>query len=447
MSKVREESYYKILGTTANIGQARIEEKYLQAIEKHPRETDPEGYQKVQAAYKVLKDPAKRAEYDKLRKNGKKTNTTKTGKVQKTDSHGTLNKIDADILTNQHHKEEKLQQLIIQANTAMTEKNTQKAFELFQEADKLAQNNGEIKFKLLKLASKNGDINEMERIFNELVPLTVNDQELQVIYTVKADIYQEEGYLEKAVQTYEELLEKFPDQTSMFAPPLANLYANTEQSDKAMQLMEQAIPADDEDIKTKTTFYLFWLHIVITSEKWSALSGVQAKFKKHIKSLDDEEHISNLRDELLKQYEFFYYETLFQEAEIYIALVLFISNNQEPDIKKMHNEAKQFARLQKEINKLHADDQSYPLLYYKAFEWFYAGKIQQSEMIAAQNELPIYKRRSLEADKESYAAGILRLRKKYPLLYKPFRSAWDNLFNQLTSGFNRQQKRDLRKKK
>lgn len=72
MSKVKNESYYKILGTTANIGQARIEEKYLEALEKHPQETDPEGYAKVQEAYEVLNDPEKRAAYDDARKHGKK---------------------------------------------------------------------------------------------------------------------------------------------------------------------------------------------------------------------------------------------------------------------------------------------------------------------------------------------------------------------------------------
>src|SRR5690625_7616923 len=70
MSNNKIESYYKTLGTTANIGNARIKEKYIQALKKHPPETDPEGFEKVRQAYEALKDPEKRKQYDLVRKYG-----------------------------------------------------------------------------------------------------------------------------------------------------------------------------------------------------------------------------------------------------------------------------------------------------------------------------------------------------------------------------------------
>lgn len=63
------------------------------------------------------------------------------------------------------------------------------------------------------------------------------------------------------------------------------------------------------------------------------------------------------------------------------------------------------------------------------------------------NELPAYVRQQLESDKESYAAGILQLKKKYPFIYKSYQNQWDSLFEQLTAGLSRQEKRNLRKKK
>lgn len=68
-------------------------------------------------------------------------------------------------------------------------------------------------------------------------------------------------------------------------------------------------------------------------------------------------------------------------------------------------------------------------------------------MIAVINELPVYHKQQLENDNQSYAAGILQLKKKYPLIYKSFQNQWDTLFEQLTVGLSREEKRNLRKKK
>ncbi|GIO23779.1 DnaJ domain-containing protein [Oceanobacillus sp. J11TS1] len=448
MSKVKQESYYKILGTTANIGQARIEEKYLEALKKHPLETDPEGHAKVQEAYEVLKDPDRRAEYDYIRKHGK----SKENQSKITDSEALAKKKQADVdiedtQTDKTTQNDEAEQYMIAAKEAMDKGDNKEAFEIYKKLNQLIPDSGEVKFKLLKLASLNGDVNEMEKVFSEIIPLTSSDEELQVIYTLKADIYQDNGYLDKAIETYKELLEKFPKQTAMFVPPLANLYANAKQYDKAMHLMEKSIPTEAEDTKTITAFYLFWVNIIITVEKWSALSKVLSKFKKHLKNVSDKVYLKELQEELIQQYMYFHKEALFQEAEIYIGLADFISQNKDDEIKKAHVTTKKQSRLQKEINKLSHDVNAYQLLYYRAYEWFYTGKIAPAKIIAVMNELPFYIRQQLEGDKQSYAAGIYQLKKKYPLIYKSYQDKWDNLFEQLTAGLSRQEKRDLRKKK
>lgn len=74
MSSKKEESLYKILGTTAKISDKRIKEKYIQAVRKHPPETDPEGFEKVRYAYETLKNPEQRKQYDIYRKHGNSLN-------------------------------------------------------------------------------------------------------------------------------------------------------------------------------------------------------------------------------------------------------------------------------------------------------------------------------------------------------------------------------------
>ncbi|MEK4299473.1 DnaJ domain-containing protein [Oceanobacillus sp. FSL W8-0428] len=448
MSKVKNESYYKILGTTANIGQARIEEKYLEALEKHPQETDPEGYAKVQEAYEVLNDPEKRAAYDDARKHGKKADKQqkKADKAMSVKAEQN-NTSEADSIANEVKQFDEAEQLIIDAKKLIDRGDNQKAFEVYKKLNQLVPDSGEIKFKLLKLASLNGDVDEMEKIFSEIIPLTASDEELQIIYTLKADIYQNNGYPDKAIETYEDLLEKFPEQKAMFAPGLAHLYINTAYSDKVTNLMEQSQPTEADDAKTATAFYLSWINIIITTEKWSVLSKVLSKFKKHIKTISDEQDFKRLQDELMEQYMYFHKGALFQEAEIYISLADVITQKNNNDIRKAHNETKKQARLQKEISKLSHDENAYQLLYYRAYEWFYTGKMAAAKVIAVMNELPAYVRQQLESDKESYAAGILQLKKKYPFIYKSYQNQWDSLFEQLTAGLSRQEKRNLRKKK
>lgn len=51
----------------------------------------------------------------------------------------------------------------------------------------------------------------------------------------------------------------------------------------------------------------------------------------------------------------------------------------------------------------------------------------------------------LKGEKEEYAAAIIKLRKKYPFLYKTYKQNRDSLFAELTEGFNREMKRELRR--
>lgn len=139
--------------------------------------------------------------------------------------------------------------------------------------------------------------------------------------------------IDKAIKTYEELLEKFPEQTSMFAPALAHLHAQINQFDKSMQVMEQSQPAEDEDTKTTTAFYLSWINIIITTENWSKLSKIISKFKKQLKHVSETDDVKELQDELMEQYMYFHKAALFQEAEIYIGLADAIARNNN-DIKK-----------------------------------------------------------------------------------------------------------------
>ena len=53
-------------------------------------------------------------------------------------------------------------------------------------------------------------------------------------------------------------------------------------------------------------------------------------------------------------------------------------------------------------------------------------------------------RQKLQQMNEAYATGILRLKKRYPLLYRQYQPKWEQIFKEKTAGMNREERRFLR---
>lgn len=410
MGKNSKESYYKILGTTAKIGQGRIKEKYIAAVKQHPPETDPEGFEKVREAYETLKDPTKRKEYDLYRKYG-----------------------------------DNVENLIEEALTAIDKGNHDKAKNLLQKASKIAPNNLEVNASFMYLAISNNDLPEVEKAFERTLTTVFSDEEAAVMYTVKARVLYEADYHDEAIETLRQGAERYPEHATFFAMPLASMYLETEQFTEALKVMESAAPLQRDGEFEGAQHYLAWIGMIIMTEEWSVLSKAQAKFKKFLKGVTLEEEIDGLRDELMEAYEEYEERGQFREAEIYIDLAKFLMGHKDPELKELLNETKKKARLQKEIDKLARDQEMFPLIFLNAFEWFYSDILPPWEVNEALNELPGFMIEEMKEDKEEYAAAIIRTRKKYALIYKEFKGQWDTLFAELTEGFNRQMKRDLGK--
>lgn len=91
------------------------------------------------------------------------------------------------------------------------------------------------------------------------------------------------------------------------------------------------------------------------------------------------------------------------------------------------------------------DDDIFPPVFYHAFEWFYGDVLPANKIESVLSGMPHDILEEMKNEKEMYAAGILRLKKKYPAIYKHYKDDWDEIFEELTAGFNREMKRDLRR--
>ena len=55
------EEAYRVLGIEGAADATAVKRAYRRATLEHPPDTDPEGFQRIRAAYELLSDPAKRA--------------------------------------------------------------------------------------------------------------------------------------------------------------------------------------------------------------------------------------------------------------------------------------------------------------------------------------------------------------------------------------------------
>lgn len=411
MTHKEKESYYKILGTTANIGNARIKEKYIQALKKHPPETDPEGFEKVREAYETLRDPEKRAQYDLMRKYG------------------------ADV-------ENILDNAFYERQTG----NLEKAEKLLKRANKISPDNPVPNIGLSLIAIEKGDLDKMRIHFNHAMQkLSESDtEEKAMLYATMGTSLIEADFIDEALELLENGREELIDNYKTFALVLATAYAQAGRKEEAWDVINVAVPTAEEEMFDDIHFFITWSDMMLHLGIWKDKSKVQTRFRKFLKNLQDEMEKDIAYDILHESYEELYDLGMYQEAEFYIDLMRQL-DNQNRELIKMRNKTRELARVQKDLDRLEADEDVFPLIFLQAFEWFYEDIIPDAELEEMKNSLSLQMLEELYEENEWHAAGILRLRKKYPIIYKHFKEGWDQIFDELTEGFNREMKRELRR--
>lgn len=409
----KKESFYKILGATANIGNAKIKEKYIQALKKHPPETGPEGIEKVKEDYETLKDPQKRKQYDPMRKYGANVDD-----------------------------------LFEKASQASESGNIEKAEKLLERANTISPENPYIVLGLMSIAIEQEDFEKMDDLFKGILEIVPESEtgERATLYTIKAAMLAGADFYEAALETLEEARELLPQEQKTFAPLLAKMYLESKRFEEAWEAVNKSIPKIEDGEFEDIYLLILWSKMMFLSERWKDKSKVQSYFREFIKNITDEQEKDIAHDLLIEAFDEFNDHGNYREAEFYIDLITILDKN-DPEINEKSNKVKELARVQKDLDHLEDDDDIFPLVYIQAFEWFYEGIIPAEKIEMMVNSLPSDILDELKEEKELHAAGIIHLRKKYPKTYKYFKEGWDELFEELTEGLNREMKRELRRKR
>lgn len=410
-----KESYYRILGTTAKIGQNRIKEKYMKALREHPPEKDPERFEQIREAYEVLKDPEKRQQYDLMRKYGGKIET-----------------------------------MLNRAMKALNNDHVRKSQVILEEVLKIDPDNIGARLALFSIAGKEG---WLDKAYDYVVEFK-NDQaffeesgvEMTMIYQMYTNMMLDLEEGERAVAFLEKVMDEIDVIPYSLVQSMGIACLMSGDVDRAVNAVKQAIPdLDDDQLDHMDAVMWQCLLISILGEVhwWSELTKASAALTKRLKQIDDPEEKEAVFFQLMNEVE------IAEESERYRLADIFMDSAKrialpDQDIKEKQKHLKRIAKVEKEMQKFIKDPDTYPMTLYYAVMWFYEGSgnglLESLEETYGDGML-----KELEEDEEMFAAAILYLKKKYPALYNMYKSDWDELYEELTEGMNREQRRELKK--
>lgn len=401
-------NYYKILGTRSNATPATIKAKYVEQLRQFPPETHPDEFELIRKAYEVLRNPQRRKEYDLQRKYGGQ-----------------------------------LEEMLEQAREYEGSSAWAKAASLYQDILGINQSLIAAWLGLAHVAMHVATPLSSDEYYERAFGLASDESEQVMLRMIRARVLHEHGKHEAAAAGLEQLIAQYPAAGQQVAPLLMDIYYELDREDEMLELLDKARPSSIDGNIQDLDYYIRLVDTLMLMDRWNQIAGAQQQFRKYLKSLADAEDRHMAIDRLLYFVESHQEDGSFREALVFIELVCVLAPTHRI-YKEMLKELRDLAATAKEIERLAKDPTIFPFVTMEAMETFYKGYHADEVLYAFRNSIPFDIMGQLQADTDSYAAGIVRLRKKYPGVYRRYQQRWDNLFEELTAGMNREERRSLR---
>lgn len=404
--KEKTGNLYKILGTRSNIGQGRIKEKYIEKVKEFPPETHPEEFQEIRRAYEILKDVNKRKQYDMQRKYG-----------------------------------EKLEKIMEDAVSFMAEEEFEKAAELMDYVLEMEPDNISVRIRRAELFLDMENIEKFYDVMDKIME-ECDTRDKQYISFIGTTMLCTNEYYDEALAALEKNKKHITDMKEYHRLRI-RIFLGSEDFQQAWGEFRYALPSINnltiEDLNTLT----WWLNISMNLGKWGEISKIQNYIRKLSKTITDEEEFFILRGDLLEEAESYVGVSRYREADIYMQLANQIFQR-DIIIQKRRKEIQFIAKLERELDRLSKDREIIPYVSIKIEEMFAENYFDNEYYNGFLNNYPHEMMEEMEQLKEDIAYGVLRVKKKYPSLYKEFNEELADLFNESTKGLNREQRRRLR---
>jgi tetratricopeptide (TPR) repeat protein len=405
--RTKIENYYKILGTTAGASQETIKRKYIELVKAFPPETHPEEFQRIRRAFETLRDPVKRSEYDLMRKYGNR-----------------------------------IEKIMDEALKFMGEEQWEKASILLRRAMKMAPESVQIYLALAMAALKLGDRETFEEQFRLAGELVTEEKKLSILI-LKAQFLLDNEQAEEALELLDNTRKMYPEHHERLRGMYMMTYEMLGRDQELWDLALSAIPSTEAQEPEDIHDYINLINIMADLEKWSYWSNIQTWMRRFLKSITDPDDKLIVLAVLQDEHDASFESGFFRLAFIFIDFMHYI-DSRNPETKEQYRETQDLARIEKEIMRIKNDEDLFPLIFVYAIEWFYQDYLTPETLSYLRDNIPPEYLDELEEMDEEFAAGIVRLRKKYPLVYRSFQEQWDEIFKARTAHLNREARRHLR---
>ena len=404
--KGKIENLYKILGTRSNIGQGRIKEKYIEKLKQFPPETHPEEFQEIRRAYEILGDVNKRKQYDMRRKYG-----------------------------------EKFEKIMEEVMSSISMGEFEKAKELIDYVLEIDPDNIPVRLTqaelLLDMEGTENFYDVIDRVIEES-----DVEEKQYIIFIKFTMLYSNGYHDEALAALEEGKKHITD-IKQYHEIRIRTFLSSRDFQQAWEEFKYALPPINDLTIEDLDMLIRWLNTGIELEKWGDISKIQNYIRKLSKTIVDEEELFILREDLLGEAESYLDVSRYKDADIFMRLADQIFPK-DILIKERRKKIQPIVKLEAELERLFKERELIPYVYIKIDKMFVEKYYDSEYYKEFLNSYPHEMMEEMEQMKEDIAYAVLRVKKKYPALYKEFNEELTELFNKSTEGLNREQRRRLR---
>ncbi|WP_410513537.1 DnaJ domain-containing protein [Paenibacillus sp. BR2-3] len=402
------ENHYKILGVRVNATPNSIKQGYIAKIKEFPPEQFPEEFQKIRSAYEILRDPAKRSEYDFTRKYGDSVDSLLMKGIEAEQAG------DDTVAETCYRKVLEISPLHIGANASLAR--------VYLSRDQMAL---------------------FETQWAKLMETTDNDQEHVAAATLKCQFLLEFEKYEAALQHMQDLDKHYRSQRKYYIFYLARVLDLNDKSQEGWRLIEETAPDVKEQQPGDLTFFIHWVLAMFDMEKRQFWSKVKQRFRIFLRSLTDPDDKEFAVDTLLEESRELSDSKAFREAHIFAELAYYL-DPKNPAVTEQRQLVRNGASLISEIDRLVKDSQIYPGVIVKAIS-FFAQETGVNDLDDLEESfLPPEMLQEMDMLAEFMLSGIKLLQRKYPLVYQQYKHQWDKLANEKASGLNREARRRLR---
>jgi tetratricopeptide (TPR) repeat protein len=407
-SKPKVENYYKVLGLRSNTRPEKIKQSYIQLVKQNPPEQYPEAFERIRIAYETLRDPIKRQQYDLMRKFG--------GSIEN--------------LMDEFHK-------------YMEQENWDQAEKILSDLLIISPDMVGARMGLAQIQLMKDDLDQFEYQIKLLLEGTKAEEEQVSVLVLKAKMLNDTDYSEEALHVLDLIRDKYPDYADEYRYVNIQVYLALDRAEEALELFELEIPTLEVQEPDHIFLFTAWINTMMEVEKWGLSDKIQKRMRKFLKSIKDEDDKLMVISELISEYEAFFEGGYFRAAVFYIDLLFFL-DPRHPFVLEKRANVQELFRTEKELHRSIEDQELFPLVSFQAMTWFYNELGQSDVVMEYENMFPFGFMREMELLDEEYAAGIKRIQKKYPLIYRRYKKEWDRLFEEKTAGLNREARRRLK---